>query len=235
MSRRSRNSPAVASCVRPDRSPTTTIATSASRAASTASAISASVPSWIPATRGVTTCVGIRRRKASTIVLRPASSSIDGQLFRQREPERIVAVAHLEQRLDVDDVAVVTDELACAVGDRADDGDRRRSSASGRTPSFSNSTIDRTASSRASRCRQHRRASRVAPSRVLHVRLLEQAEPDFMPQDPPRRSRRRAFRRRGRPPAPPERLSVRGRPRQLDVDAGAQRQGCRLAGVLGHR
>ena len=49
------NSPVVASSVRPDRSPSTTIATSASRAAATASASSSSVPSRRPVPRAWTT------------------------------------------------------------------------------------------------------------------------------------------------------------------------------------
>ena len=79
------------------------------------------------------------------------------------DAERVGAGAHLAERLHMDQVAVVAEQVAGAVGDRADDRDPARSGASGRIPSFSTSTSERSASV-ARRAPRRRRARRAPPA-----------------------------------------------------------------------
>ena len=104
-SMRSRISPQVQSSVSPERSPTTTIATSAPRAAATASSSSASLASSTPppAAKRTSALPAQRSRMASRIVERPSSSSDRSRSSGTGRADRVVA--HLEQRLDVRDVA----------------------------------------------------------------------------------------------------------------------------------
>ena len=132
---RSRNSPVVESAVSPERSTTTTIATSRWRASSTAAAISASVPLE-------TRCRGrggsrSRRARAERIEHRRATRELvvgRRAVALADDPERSTPSAHLAQRLHVDQVAVVAEQVARAVGDRSDDRDPSADRDSGSTP-----------------------------------------------------------------------------------------------------
>ncbi len=123
-SRRSRNSPVVESLVSPERSPSTTIATSASPAASAAAAMPSSVPSEMPQP-GCVADIGVRQRRADGVEDRAAPVQLVGGRDRGvvADAERVALGPHLVERLDVDEVAVVAEQVAGAVGDRSDDGD----------------------------------------------------------------------------------------------------------------
>ena len=147
------------------------------RAASTASPSSASVPSWRPVPRAWTTTSrpgarggprgswgGRRARRAVRVRDAHHVHRRCRGARRSRSPpdaQGVDPASRLLQRLDVDEVAVVAEEVAGAVGDRPDDRDPAEARSSGSTPSFSSRTIDRVASSRPRRASSATRPRRV--------------------------------------------------------------------------
>ena len=148
------------------------------------------------------------------------------------DPERVAAGPHLAQRLHVDQVAVVAEQVAGAVGDRPDDRDALAAGASGSTPSFSTRTIERSASDAGGAATPPRRASsKAASAGTSTYGPVEEPEPELHAQDPldgrvEQRLVDPAVRERRR-----ERLAERHGSRQLGVDAGGERQPRRLAEV----
>ena len=67
--------------------------------------------------------VGARQSGVDRVEDRATPGELVGRhdLVGQREAEGIAVVAHLEQRLDVEEVGVIPEQLAGAVGDRPDD------------------------------------------------------------------------------------------------------------------
>ena len=191
-SRRSRNSPVVASAVRPDRSTTTTMATSAWRATSTASAIvsvSAVVETRAPGMDGS------RSRRPSpqrAQHCRPSGQLVlhdDGRSVRDDPERRAAAPARLDQRLDVHQVAVVAHDSRGLSAPGPITAIAASDGASGRTPSLTTRTIDRRASSLPDLAPPPRPARPGSPSvSSATYGSLEQAEPELHPQHPADRS-----------------------------------------------
>ena len=182
------------------------------------------VPASVPRPRRRRARRGARRGSSGgRTARRPAeTSSVD-----RRTPNGLSRRAHLAQRLDVDEVAVVAEQVAGAVGDRADDRDRRdgRAPAAGRRRSRAGRSIARASVARRARAsspRGRRASPRTATSTYGS---LEQPEPELQAQD---RATAR-IEQRLVDPAVLESPATSGAPnatvrRQLGVDAGLERQ-----------
>ena len=225
-SRRSRNSPVVESSVSPDRSPTTTIATSArGRARRPPRSPRRPVVDAGPAR---VEDLASREPSPKRVEDRPPAGQLvlDGDgLAVPHDAEGVApAPAHLDQRLDVDQVAVVAEQLARAVRAGPDDRDpaQRRARAAARRRSRRGR-----ASARPARGRPAPRRRPARPScglGRLDVRALEQAQPELHPQDAvDGRVEHRLVDAPGLEGGP-ERAGVGRRSRQLEVDAGLERQ-----------
>ena len=186
--------------------------------ASTAAAISSSVPVGDPGAAGVED-LGADERGAEGVEDRPPAgqlvAGLDRPRRRRRSRARSTPVAHLAQRLHVDEVAVVAEQVAGAVGDRPDDRD---------APAVGRQRQDAVVLDEDERALGERRArprsssaasaSSVAVGRQRRRTGARTARAGTSSAAPGRRPRRAGRRRRGRQRAPPRaaprRPTVRG-------------------------
>ena len=122
---RSRNSPVVESSVSPDRSPRTTIATSRPASDLDRGRDVRVGPVGDPGPARVDD-LGAGQGGADGIEDRPTPGQLVAgldDLALADDAERVLAGPHLPQRLHVDEVAVVAEQVTGAVGDRSDHGD----------------------------------------------------------------------------------------------------------------
>ena len=175
---------------------------------------------------------GRRPRRASDAAQRVEDRPPPDQLVAGLEDlavaddaERVDAGAHLPQRLHVDEVAVVAEQVARAVGDRPDDRHApqvRRERQHAVVLEQDQRALGEGPRGRATRPRPSDASA--ASAGDLDVRPLEQPEPELHPQHP---ADRRVEQRLVDAPvleALGERRAERHGPRQLGVDAGGERQ-----------
>ena len=143
-------------------------------------------------------------------------------LVGQREAEGIAVVAHLQERLDVEQVGVVAEQLASAIGDRPDHGHAGDVLPEGQDAVIldEHQRTDRQLSSDSGLlvCERRHELGR----RRLDERVLEQAEPELHAQDAPDGGINERLVDEPVGNSAQEGLAIDDRARQLGIDAGPQ-------------